>query len=71
MNENEIAKKVLDAAFAVHTKLGPGLLVSVYEVVLAHELRKAGVFVERTRTGEAAPEMLPPFIRYAVPFLQA
>ena len=26
MNENEIAKKILDAAFVVHTKLGPGLL---------------------------------------------
>ena len=34
MTENEIAKQILDAAFAVHTKLGPGLLESVYEVVL-------------------------------------
>lgn len=49
MNENEIAKKILDAAFLVHTKLGPGLLESVYEVILAHELRKAGFFVERQR----------------------
>jgi GxxExxY protein len=47
MIENEIAKKVLDASFLVHTKLGPGLLESVYEVVLAHELRKAGMLVER------------------------
>lgn len=37
MTENEIAKKILDAAFVAHTKLGPGLLESVYEVVLAHE----------------------------------
>src|SRR6266478_6728060 len=43
MSENEIAKQVLDAAFVVHTKLGPGLLESVYEVVLAHELRKKGL----------------------------
>ena len=49
MNENEIAKKVLDNAFLVHTKLGPGLLESVYEVVLAHELKKAGLLVERQR----------------------
>jgi GxxExxY protein len=49
MNENEIARKVLDAAFVVHTKLGPGLLESVYEVVLAHELRKTGVLVERQK----------------------
>lgn len=50
MNENEIARKVLDAAFLVHTKLGPGLLESVYEVVLAHELLKSGLQVERQRS---------------------
>jgi GxxExxY protein len=49
MNENEIAKQILDAAFVVHTKLGPGLLESVYEVVLAHELRKQGLLVERQK----------------------
>lgn len=47
MNENQIATIVLDAAFKIHTKLGPGLLESVYEVILAHELRKAGLRVER------------------------
>ena len=47
MNENQIATIVLDAAFKIHTKLGPGLLESVYEVILAHELRKAGLQVER------------------------
>jgi GxxExxY protein len=49
MNENEIAKRILDAAFVVHTKLGPGLLESVYEIILAHELKKAGLLVERQR----------------------
>ena len=49
MSENEIAKRILDAAFIAHTKLGPGLLESVYEVVLAHELRKAGLVVERQK----------------------
>jgi len=39
MTENEVAKQILDAVFAVHTKLGPGLLESVYEVVLAYELQ--------------------------------
>ena len=33
----------------MHTKLGPGLLESVYEVVLAHELRKTSIFVERQK----------------------
>ncbi len=41
MTENEIAKQILDAAFVVHTRLGPGLLESVYEVVLAYELERA------------------------------
>jgi GxxExxY protein len=45
--ENEIAKLVLDAAFKVHTNLGPGLLESVYEAVLAYELIKRGVAVRR------------------------
>ena len=49
MHENEIAKTILDAAFAVPTKLGPGLLESVYEVVLAPEVRKTGVLVERQK----------------------
>ena len=49
MTENEIAKQILDAAFLVHTNLGPGLLESVYEVVLAHELRKKGLSVERQK----------------------
>lgn len=47
MTENEIAKIVVNAAFTVHTKLGPGLLETVYEVVFAHELRKRGLRVER------------------------
>ena len=49
MNENEIAKEVVDAAFRVHTKLGPGLLESVYEVVLAHELKKKGFSIIRQK----------------------
>lgn len=49
MTENEISKRVLDAAFTVHTKLGSGLLESVYEVILAHELRKSGLAVERQK----------------------
>jgi GxxExxY protein len=40
MTENEIAKSILDAAFVVHTKLGPGVFESVYEVLVAYELRK-------------------------------
>ena len=45
--ENELSKIILDAAFRVHTKTGPGLLEMVYEVLLAHELRKQGLQVQR------------------------
>jgi GxxExxY protein len=40
MEENEITKAIDDAAFKVHTTLGPGLLESVYQAALVHELRK-------------------------------
>jgi GxxExxY protein len=47
MTENEIAKIIVDSAYHVHRKLGPGLLESVYEVILVHELKKRGLKVER------------------------
>ncbi len=46
MKQEIVGKAVLDAAFKVHTKLGPGLLESVYETVLAKELRNLGHQVE-------------------------
>ena len=49
MTESEIAKQNLDAAFLVHTKLGPGLLESVYEVIIAYELKKRGLTAERQK----------------------
>lgn len=49
MTENEIAKSIVDAAFLVHTRLGPGLLESVYEVVLGYELTKRGLYVVHQR----------------------
>jgi len=42
----EVTKIILDAAFKVHTALGPGLLESVYETCLAHELKLNGLKVE-------------------------
>jgi GxxExxY protein len=47
MNENEIASLVMDKAFLLHRELGPGLLESVYEVVLDRQLSEAGLMVER------------------------
>ena len=47
MTENEIAKQIVDAALKVHRALGPGLLESVYELVLAYELEQRGLHVVR------------------------
>jgi len=46
---NHISGLVVDAAFKIHTKLGPGLLESVYEVILAKELERRGLVVERQK----------------------
>jgi GxxExxY protein len=47
VTENEIAKHIVDAAFKIHTSLGPGLLESVYEAVMAQELARRGLHSER------------------------
>ena len=49
---NALSQKVLDAAFRVHSELGPGLLESAYVACLAYELRKVGLQV---RTEVAVP----------------
>jgi GxxExxY protein len=46
MDEDELDTMILAAAFRVHTRLGPGLLESVYQRVLAYELFKQGPSVE-------------------------
>ncbi len=50
MNIEEVTSIVVDAAYHIHRDLGPGLLESVYEVVLARILEKRGLRVERQRT---------------------
>jgi len=47
MTENEIARIVVDACYHIHSDLGPGLLESVYEAVLARELSARGLDVKR------------------------
>jgi GxxExxY protein len=49
LRENSIAKVIVDAAFKIHTKLGPGLLEAVYETILAYELRQREFIVERQK----------------------
>ncbi len=47
MNENEIGTVIIDTSIKIHKELGPGLLESVYEVILAYELEKKGLIVQR------------------------
>jgi GxxExxY protein len=47
VTENEIAKQIVDAAYKIHTTLGPGLFESVYETVLAQELASRGLHLIR------------------------
>ncbi|MBA4383716.1 MAG: GxxExxY protein [Anaerolinea sp.] len=49
MDVDEITEKIVHAAYKVHTGLGPGLLESVYETVMVHELTKFGFIVERQK----------------------
>ena len=41
------ASKIVDAAFTVHSNLGPGLLERIYEVCFCHELTKRGIKYNR------------------------
>ena len=50
MDENAKGKEIVDAAITVHRELGPGLLETVYEVILLDELRKRGLNAERQIT---------------------
>jgi GxxExxY protein len=47
MTHNEIAKTVMDIAFRIHRKTGPGLLESAYSTILEYELRKRGVPLQK------------------------
>ncbi|HNZ43011.1 MAG TPA: GxxExxY protein [Bacteroidales bacterium] len=49
MTENELSKIIVNTAYQIHHKLGPGLLESVYEEIMYYELSKQGVNVERQK----------------------
>lgn len=46
MEINQITHEILDSAYKVHTKLGPGLLESAYQACLVYELKKKNLKVE-------------------------
>ena len=43
MTEHEIGKIIIDTAIAMHKEIGPGLLETVYEIILVYELKKCGL----------------------------
>lgn len=45
--EERVAREIVSAAYAVHTRLGPGLLESIYETCFCHELGKQGLSYRR------------------------
>ena len=47
MDENQIAKIIVDCCYKIHTTYGPGLLESVYLEILLYELRKLGLNCEK------------------------
>ena len=46
-NENDVAKQIVDVAFNIHQAYGRGLLESVYEAIMAYELKTRGLVVNR------------------------
>ncbi len=59
MDENAIARKIVDAAFTVHKELGPGLLESVYEAALCHELAERKLDFSRQQSIEVGYKGIP------------
>lgn len=45
MSLNELSHLIIEVALEIHRRLGPGLLESVYQAVMTHELRKRGLQV--------------------------
>lgn len=50
LTENQIASIIVDCCYHIHIELGPGLLESVYEEVLFHELSSKGLTVEKQKS---------------------
>lgn len=49
MERDQITHEIIDSAYKVHSRLGPGLLESAYRTCLAYELRKKGLQIEEEK----------------------
>jgi GxxExxY protein len=47
MNENDISKIIVDCAYNIHVEIGPGLLESVYELILYDRIMKTGLQIKK------------------------
>ena len=59
---NELSRRIIGAAIEVHRELGTGLLESVYEAALRHELEHAGIYYQYQSSfvGQYKGRQLPP-----------
>ena len=48
-DENELSKIIVNCCYNIHSHLGPGLFEKVYEEILAYELVKLNLFIERQK----------------------
>ena len=55
MHENRIGTVILDTAISLHRELGPGLLETVYEAILQHELQKPWPELSASSAGADQP----------------
>lgn len=49
MTENEISKNIVDCCYRIHNTLGPGLYESVYEEIMAYELSKLDLYIQKQK----------------------
>jgi len=70
MKEHEIAAAVVNAAYKLHTGMGPGILETVYEVTLAHELRKDGIRFDEGFRADLIHSLQPVHSRQVLTYLR-
>ena len=54
MNENDISKIIVDCAYKIHVEIGPGLLESVYELILFEKNKKCWITSSKTMPNKSS-----------------
>lgn len=69
MTENELSKIVVDCCYKVHSRIGPGLLESVYEEILMFEFLKRELSVKRQQGLPVIYESIKPELGFRADFI--